>query len=206
MAETRRKPGTAPSTAMERLRQTLLEKDFPPLSPAATEFVRLRPQEARSAVAAALEAAARQSTGVLARVGGQSAAGGPTEDIPDQLKPFVVDGPEHRPATIGATAAAERLEVSRTTIYDWARKGTLLAWRVTRRGLRIPAEQILGPGKVIPGLPEILDAIGNPELAWAFLTQEWPFEHETAIPLEKLKAGQVREVIDAAPGFGAVFS
>ena len=195
MVETHRQPGIAPSTATERLRRTLLEKDFPPLSAAATEFVRRRPQEARSAVAAALEAAAKQS-----------AAGGPAEDIPDQLKPFVVDSPEHRSATIGATAAAERLEVSRTTIYDWARKGTLLAWRVTRRGLRIPAGQILGPGKVIPGLPEILDAIGDPELAWTFLTQEWPFEDETAVPLEKLKAGQVRAVVDAAPGFGAVFS
>ena len=206
MAETRRKPGTAPSTATERLRRTLLQKDFPPLSAAATEFVRRRPQEARSAVAAALEAAARQSRVVLETVAGQSAAGGPAKDIPDQLKPFVVDSPEHRSATIGASAAAERLQVSRTTIYDWASKGTLLAWKVTRRGLCIPAEQILGPRKVVPGLPEILDAIGDPELAWAFLTQEWPFEDETAVPLEKLKAGQVRQVVDAAPGFGAVFS
>ena len=206
MAESRRKPGTAPSTAMERLRWTLLEKDFPPLSTAATEFVRRRPQEARSAVAAALEAAAKQSAAVLGGVAGQSTVGGPEEDLPDQLKPFVVDSPERRSATIGATAAADRLQVSRTTIYDWARKGTLLAWKVTRRGLRIPAEQILGPGKVIPGLSEILDVIGDPELAWAFLTQEWPFEDETAVPLEKLKSGQVREVVDAAPGFGAVFS
>lgn len=194
MAETHRKRETTPSTAMERLRQTLLEKDFPPLSIAATEFLRHRPHEARSAVAAALEAAAKQS-----------AAGEPAEDLPEALKPFVVDSSGH-PAILSVTAAARRLQVSRTTVYDWARKGTLLAWRVTRPGLRIPAEQILGPGKVVPGLSELLDVIDDPELAWTFLTQEWPFEDETAVPLEKLKAGQVREAIDAAHGFGSVFS
>ena len=205
MAETRRKPRTAPSTATERLRGTLLETDFPPLSTAATEFLRNRPQAARIAVAVALEAAARQSAVVLGRVTDHSAGGGPKEDLPDPLKPFVVDSPARLPP-LGVTAAAQQLQVSRTTIYDWARKGTLLAWKVTRRGLQIPGEQILGPGKVIAGLPEVLEIIEDPELAWAFLTQEWPFEDETALPLDKLKAGQVREVVDAAPGFGAVFS
>ncbi len=153
------------------------------------------PRTARVAVAAARHAAA-----------GRRAIEKPGKDLPVRLRRFVRDSPECGLATIGATEAAERLEVSRTTIYDWARKGTLLAWRAPQGGLRIPAAQILGPRKVIPGLPEILDAIGDPELAWAFLTQEWPFEDETAVPLRKLKAGQVREVVDAAPGFGATFS
>ncbi len=48
--------------------------------------------------------------------------------------------------------AAARLEVSRTTIYEWARATRLIAWKTTKRGLRIPAGQILGAGRVVPGL------------------------------------------------------
>ena len=107
---------------------------------------------------------------------------------------------------LGVTAAAARLGVSRTTVYDWVGKGTLLGWKSTRRGLTIPASQILGPRKVVAGLAEVLDAIGDPELAWAFLTQEWPFEDEVAVPLEMLKVGRTAAVIGAAPGFGATFS
>ena len=106
---------------------------------------------------------------------------------------------------IGVSEAAARLEVSRTTIYDWAAKGTLLAWKSTKRGLTIPAAQILGPGKVVPGLAKVLESIGNPELVWAFLAQEWPFADEAARPLDKLTAGHVEEVVDAASGFGAAF-
>ena len=51
-----------------------------------------------------------------------------------------------------------------------------------------------------------MDAIGDPELAWAFLTQEWAFEETVALPLELLKDGRTREVLDAARGFGATFT
>ena len=51
-----------------------------------------------------------------------------------------------------------------------------------------------------------MDLIGDPELAWAFLTQDWPFEKTVALPLELLKAGRIDEVLDAAPGFGATFT
>ena len=96
--------------------------------------------------------------------------------------------------------------MSRTTVYDWVKRNTLLAWRSTKRGLRIPAAQILGSGRVVPGLADVVEIVGDPELAWAFLTQEWPFEDEAALPLELLKAGRMEEVIGAAPGFGATFS
>ena len=107
---------------------------------------------------------------------------------------------------LGVTGAAARLQVSRTTVYGWVERRTLLAWKSTRRGLTIPADQILGPGKVVDGLAGVLDVIEDPELAWAFLTQEWPFDDEAAVPLEMLKAGRIQEVIDAAPGFGVAFS
>ena len=147
-------------------------------------------------VVAALEAAAVQNE---MRGDDTSAA-----TVPERLEPFIVRRPKGADM-IGVSEAAARLEVSRTTVYDWAARGILLAWKSTKRGLTIPAAQILGPGKVVPGLAKVLESIGDPELTWTFLAQEWPFADEAARPLDKLAAGRVEEVVDAAPGFGAAF-
>ena len=172
-----------------------LMEGIPALSRNAREFVRHRPREARLAVAVALEAAAAQF-----EVEDSGGAG-----VPEKLRPFVVRR-NRGDDILGVSAAAARLEVSRTTVYDWVERKTLLAWRSTKRGLSIPAAQILGPGRVVPGLADVAGIVRDPELAWAFLTQEWPFEDTVALPLELLKAGRTEEVIGAAPGFGASFS
>ena len=59
---------------------------------------------------------------------------------------------------------------------------------------------------MVPGLAEVVDAIGDPELTWPFLTQEWPFEGAVARPFDLLKAGRIEEVPDAAPGFGTTYT
>lgn len=107
---------------------------------------------------------------------------------------------------LGVTEVAARPKVSRTTAHEWARTAGLIAWKTTKRGLRIPAGQILGAGRVVPGLKDVVDAVGDPELAWTFLTQEWAFEETVALPLDLLKDGRIDEVLDAAPGFGATFT
>ncbi len=171
----------------------LLLEEFPVLSGTARNFVRRHPREARVVVAAALEAVAaqREVTDIA--------------DVPEQLRPFVVrrSGDE---GILGVSEAAERLEVSRTTVYEWVKITRMIAWKTTKRGLRIPAGQILGAGRVVPGLKDVVDAVGDPELAWAFLTQEWAFEKTVALPLELLKDGRIEEVANAAPGFGATFT
>ena len=167
----------------------------PRLSSDARDFIREHPEEARMAVAVALETAAAQAEAV---------AGRPGEEVPEQLRPFVASRAGER--ILGATEAAARLGVSRTTVYDWADRNTLIAWRSTKRGLNIPAEQIVGPGRVVPGLADVVEVVGDPELAWAFLSQEWPFEETTARPLEWLNAGRLDEVLSAAAGFGATFT
>lgn len=53
-----------------------------------------------------------------------------------------------------------------------------------------------------PAIAQVLDIIGEPELAWAFLSEPWPFAEETARPIDKLKAGDVEAVVSAAPSFG----
>ena len=138
-------------------------KGLSDLSRTATRFLKQHPNRAELAVKVALETAASQFD--------ESAN---IEGLPDALKPFVVARPRGNDM-IGVSEAASRLNVSRTTVYDWADKGTLLAWRGTKRGLTIPAEQILGEGRVVEGVDRVVDIIGDPELAWEFLSVEGPF-------------------------------
>ena len=186
----------AKSDGSTRAAMGFLVEGFPGLSSTARHFVRDHPREAHLAVAVALETAAAQC---------EAEEGSAVVDVPKRLRPFVVrrSGGED---ILGVSEAAVRLDVSRTTVYDWVDRRTLLAWRSTKRGLNIPAAQILGPGRVVSGLADVVDVVGDPELAWAFLTQEWPFENTTATPLELLNAGRIDEVLDAAPGFGATFT
>ena len=166
------------------------------LSKSATQFVHQHPKQARMAVAATSEAVAVQY---------EAEDSSSAFDVPEALKVFVV----HRPLgsdMIGVSEVALRLRVSRTTVYDWVEKMTLLGWKSTKRGLTIPAEQILGPSKVVPGIPEVLEIIKDPELAWAFLSEEWPFANDMARPIDKLKVGEVEEVVNAAPSFGTTFT
>ena len=173
-----------------------LVDEFPALSETARTFVRDHPREARLAVTVALEAVAVQ---------------GGTEDtdagaeVPEALRPFVVrrGGGEN---ILSVSQAAKRLQVSRTTVYDWVARRTLVGWGATKRGLSIPAAQILGPGNVVTGLADVVEAIGDPELAWAFLSQEWPFGDTVTEPLTLLKAGRTDDVLGAAAGFGATFA
>ena len=186
----------AKSTGTAEAAMGLLAEGFPALSSNVRDFVRHHPREARLAVVVALEAAAAQCEAANRSI---------DVDVPEGLRPFIVrrSGGE---GILGASETASRLEVSRTTVYHWVQRNTLVAWRSTKRGLSIPAAQILGPGRVVAGLADVVEVIGDPELAWAFLTQEWPFEDVVATPLDLLKAGRSVEVLDAAPGFGATFT
>ena len=126
-------------------------------------------------------------------------------EVPEHLKPFVITRPRDA-EMLGVSATAVRLKISRTTVYDWIEKKILMGWKSTKRGLTIPAEQILGPGKVVPGIEQLLEIIDDPELAWAFLSEEWPFENEVMPAIDKLKTGEVEEVMDAAPSFGTAIA
>lgn len=125
-------------------------------------------------------------------------------DVPERLRPFLIR--REGEGLLGVSEAAKRLEVSRTTVHGWARASRLIAWKTTKRGLRIPAGRILGAGPVVPGLKDVVDSVGDPELALEFLVQEWPFETAVASPLQLPKDGRIDEVPDAESGFGAAFT
>lgn len=163
------------------------------LSITARQYLEKHPRKAIMAVRAALETAAAQAE--------TSKAVG----IPPHLQQFVVQRPNDG-SFISITEAAERLQVARNTVYDWSDKKILLAWRGTKRGLVIPGEQIMGPGQVAPGIQQVLEAIPDPELAWAFLSQEWAFADKVERPIDRLKRKDVAPVVDAAPSFGSSFT
>ncbi|WP_371810247.1 helix-turn-helix domain-containing protein [Ruegeria sp. HKCCD8929] len=107
---------------------------------------------------------------------------------------------------ISVSEAAARLKLSRTTVYDWVDKGILLAWRGTKRGLTIPAEQILGEGRVLDGLNDVVEAIGDAEIAWEYLSTETTFGGRIARPIDLLKDGQIDDVIGAAASYGTAIT
>ena len=169
--------------------------DAPGLFQTATQFAHDPPQDAHAAVATALEEAAVEHE-----------TGGEPCEVPEHLKRFVVVRP-YGPEMLDVSQAAALLEVSRATVYDWSGKKIRSGWKSARQpGVVIPAEPILGPGRVVPGIREVLEIIGHPGLAWDFLTQEWSLETEVMRPIDKLKAGEVREVLASAPGFGTDFT
>lgn len=126
-------------------------------------------------------------------------------EIPGNLKRFVDIEPLDA-ETLDVPEAANRLKMSPEEVCDWIRGGELIGWVSANYGQTIPAEQILGPGKVVPGVKRLLEIIKDPELVWIFISEEWPFENEVVRPLDKLKAGEVDEVVGSALGFGSAFT
>jgi excisionase family DNA binding protein len=172
-----------------------------PLSPAAVRFVETHPDEVQRIVATALEAAAALDANGVPRA---------THSLPPALQRLVTSA---RPATdegrvLSISEAAERLDVTRVTIYAWIEAKRLLAWRATRRGVLIPAEQITGPGEVVQGIDRILEVIREPAAAWDFLTEESPYLNADTLrrPIDALKAGEIDAVIAAAHSFLDAFT
>jgi len=171
----------------------------PTLSRKAALFVEQNPNEVTGIVAEALEEAA-----ALAALGRVSA-----KALPERLSRLVVAAP---PSEVGRflsiSEAAERLEVTRVTIYAWIESKRLLAWRATRRGVLIPAEQTVGPGEVVQGIDPVLTIIPEAEAAWDFLDEESAFvdPDRSLRPIDALKAGAGEAVVAAAHSFLDAFS
>jgi excisionase family DNA binding protein len=174
----------------------------PSLSRAAAQFVDKHPNEVPRIVATALEAAAALEA--------TEGAAAPERALPEALRRLVVPARADTESgrVLSISEAAERLEVTRVTIYAWVEAKRLLAWRATRRGMLIPAEQILGPGEVVPGIDRVLDVIAEPAAAWDFLSEESPFIDPRASkrPIDALKAGEVDAVVAAAHSFLEAFT
>jgi excisionase family DNA binding protein len=184
---------------VERVEQPLTVR--PALSRAAVRFVETHPDEVQRIVATALEtAAALDATGVPAGTRSLSPA---LQRLVTSARPSVEEG-----RVLSVSEASELLEVTRVTVYAWIEAKRLLAWRATRRGVLIPAEQIVGPGEVVPGIERVLKVIAEPAAAWDFLTEESPYVTADALrrPIDALKAGEIDVVVAAAHSFLNTFT
>jgi excisionase family DNA binding protein len=181
------------SHTKERVEKPLTVR--PTLSRAAVQFLEKHPNEVSGIVANALEAAALKAGLVPLK----------ERVLPEALRRLVVsrgaDSGEGRVLSI--SEAAELLEVTRVTVYAWIESKRLLAWRATRRGVLIPAEQIVGASEVVPGIREVLAVIGESEAAWDFLNEESAFvDPENLVrPIDALRQGKVEAVVAAARSF-----
>lgn len=172
---------------------------LPRLSAAASAFIHQHPDQARLAISAALEAAASQSeSGAHPRA---------ASAVRPSLRPFVVEAPPPLSRDfITAEAAAKRLRISRATVYNWIDSRRLIAWRLTRQGTLIPAEQILGPHELVAGIEQVLAVIPESRAAWRFLTEKASFFDRPRRPIDVLKAGKVEDVLAAARVSGETFT
>jgi len=159
------------------------------LSRTTMRFVRRHPDAARRAVETALN---------LAAIGYEDPDQNyeSSQSIED-IAPIPADGTEGT-ILIGAAEAAERLQVSRATIYDWVKKRTMVGWRSDDGRLVIPEEQILETGKLVLGLEQLLMIIGDPRRTWAFITEERQIAHEFIRPIEKMRRHELGAVVAVA--------
>jgi len=100
---------------------------------------------------------------------------------------------------LNVAEAAARANVSRPTIYDWLAKKRLIGReRGSKQGWLIPAKQIVGPGRIADGIPEVLEVLGD--LAYDFSSEPRSFADGPALPIDKLVEGgnAVEEVLVAA--------
>jgi excisionase family DNA binding protein len=172
----------------------------PALSQAAAQFVEKHPNEVTGIVANALEAAALEAGLVPLK----------ERVLPEALRRLVVsrDSDSGEGEVLSISEAAELLDVTRVTVYAWIESKRLLAWRATRRGVLIPAEQIVGAGEVVPGISQVLAVIPEPQAAWDFLDEESAFlDPESSVrPIDALRQGKVDAVVAAAHSFLEAFS
>jgi excisionase family DNA binding protein len=182
----------------------------PQLTARAARFAARNPKLVDVIVAAALEAAAAALEPAGDSADGEaspesSLSAAPT--LPTALQRFVQPTASSAEENfLNLTEAAEQLEISRPTVYAWIHDGRLLGWNATSRGPLVPAEQILGPRKVLEGIPQLLEIIEDPSVAWDFLTTRLDFLEPPQRPIDALKAGRIDEVLAAAQSHGTVFS
>ena len=102
-------------------------------------------------------------------------------------------------ATVPELAAL--LQISPSTAYRWIRERKLIAWE--RQGeIKGPIAQVLGPRKPLPALAEIAAEMDMPpELVWDFISNPWRWAGPPEPPLEKLRRGEVNDVLNAAPAY-----
>ncbi|WP_404926055.1 hypothetical protein [Mesorhizobium sp. ORM16] len=115
----------------------------------------------------------------------------------DDLESMLIENWAGRVA--GSTYLEENLRIARSTLHRWQRRGDVIALRKGGRRHVFPLAQFVD-GRPVAGISDVLSLIGNPRLAWLWLTRP-AAQLDGRIPIDLLRADQVAEVTEAARVF-----
>ncbi|MGX5805111.1 antitoxin Xre/MbcA/ParS-like domain-containing protein [Bradyrhizobium sp. Arg314] len=101
----------------------------------------------------------------------------------------------------GSTYLEEHFRIPRSTLHRWQRRNEVIALRKGGRKHVFPLAQFVD-GRPASGISEVMSAIGNPRLAWFWLTRPSPLLHGR-VPIEGLKQDMVCDVVSAARKFSS---
>lgn len=99
-------------------------------------------------------------------------------------------GPVAGPSEIERTFGTRR-----STLHDWHKRGAVIGLLKGERKHVFPLAQFID-GRPVEGMAEVTRVIGNPRVAWQWLTQPKP--SIGGKPLDRLKQGHVAQVVGAA--------
>ncbi|MCA0049801.1 MbcA/ParS/Xre antitoxin family protein [Mesorhizobium sp. B283B1A] len=155
------------------------------------------PGLAQKFVRALAAEAARRSEAGAAGLPVPLSAGAPPPPQPDDLESMLIEDWAGRVA--GSTYLEESLRIARSTLHRWQRRGDVIALRKGGRKHVFPLAQFVD-GRPVAGISDVLKLIGNPRLAWLWLTRP-AAQLDGRIPIDLLRADQVDEVVEAARMF-----
>jgi len=115
----------------------------------------------------------------------------------DDLESMLIEDWAGRVA--GSTYLEENLRIARSTLHRWQRRGDVVALRKGGRKHVFPLAQFVD-GRPVAGIRDVLEQIGNPRLAWLWLTRP-AAQLDGRIPIELLRQDQIAEVVEAARVF-----
>ncbi|BAV49717.1 Protein of unknown function DUF2384 [Mesorhizobium loti] len=165
-----------------------IHADLPGL---ASKFVRALAAEAARRSEAGTAGATNRSTALLA-----------DEPLPpppqsDDLESMLIEDWAGRVA--GSTYLEENLRIARSTLHRWQRRGDVVALRKGGRKHVFPLAQFVD-GRPVAGISNVQSLIGNPRLAWLWLTRP-AAQLDGRIPIDLLRQDQIEDVVEAARAF-----
>ncbi|MER9652772.1 MbcA/ParS/Xre antitoxin family protein [Mesorhizobium sp. M0152] len=115
----------------------------------------------------------------------------------DDLESMLIEDWAGRVA--GSTYLEDNLHIARSTLHRWQRRGDVVALRKGGRKHVFPLAQFVD-GRPVAGISGVLSLIGNPRLAWLWMTRP-AAELDGRMPIDLLRQDQVDEVVEAARVF-----
>lgn len=112
----------------------------------------------------------------------------------DDLETMLIEDWAGRVA--GSTYLEDNLHIARSTLHRWQKRNDVIALRKGGRKHVFPLAQFVD-GRPAAGISDVLSLIGNPRLAWLWLTRP-ATQLDGRIPIDLLRADQVDEVVEAA--------